>query len=144
MSAEKKGEAFAFAVRLRSQDRIVGSTSYFGVSSEHRRVEIGSTWYTADSQGTLVNPECKYLLLRHAFDDWGAIRVQLTTDANNLRSQRAILKLGARFEGKLRNHAIRADGSYRDSMMYSITAEGWPEVKARLSDRLGEPPPSTN
>ena len=87
----------------------------------------------------MVNPECKLLLLAHAFDDWGAVRVQLKTDNNNIHSQRAILKLGAKFEGRLRNHRFRADGTLRDTMMYSILLEEWPEVKASLLKRIQGP-----
>jgi N-acetyltransferase len=135
LEAEQKGEAYAFAVRTKKDSRVVGSTSYFGVVPPHKRLEIGSTWYTPDIQGTKVNPECKYLLLAHAFEDWGAMRVQLTTDANNLHSQRAILKLGAKFEGRLRSDKRRRDGSFRDSMVYSILSAEWPEIKERLRTR---------
>lgn len=139
LKAEQKDEGYVFAVRLKKDERIVGSTSYFGIDPRHMRVEIGSTWYTPDVQGTMVNPECKYLLLGHAFEDWGAIRVQFTTDINNLRSQRAITKLGAKFEGRLRNHAIRPDGSVRDSMVYSILRGEWPEVRTKLLARIRSP-----
>ncbi len=87
-------------------------------------------------QGTVVNPECKFLLLKRAFEDWGAIRVQLGTSVNNTHSQRAILKLGAKFEGRLRNHGIMPDGSPRDSLLCSIIASEWPEVKSRLNARI--------
>ncbi len=136
LRAEEKDEAYAFAVRMMEDGRVVGSTSYFGIVPPHRRVEIGSTWYTTEAQGTTINPECKYLLLKHAFEDWGAKRVQFTTDVNNLHSQRAILKLGAKFEGRLRNHAIRPDGTLRDSMVYSIVPEEWAEVRGRILARL--------
>ena len=125
-----------FAVRLLRDGRVVGSTSYFGVVPKHRRLEIGSTWYTSDVQGTAVNPECKLLLLSHAFEDWGANRAQFTTDSNNTHSQRAIEKLGAKREGILRSHAIRGDGSLRDSVVYSIVRTEWPAVRAKLQDRL--------
>jgi N-acetyltransferase len=134
--AEERGEAYAFAVRLVNGGRIVGSTSYLTVVPKHKRAEIGSTWYSRDVWGTAVNPECKYLLLRHAFEDWGAVRIQLGTDANNLHSQRAILKLGAKFEGTLRNHGIRPDGSARDARLYSIIDGEWPEVKSKLLARI--------
>jgi len=136
LEAEKKDEAYAFAVRLKESNRVVGSTSYFGIVARHKRVEIGSTWYTTDVQGTAVNPECKYLLLKHAFEDWGARRIQFTTDINNAHSQRAILKLRAKFEGTLRNHAIRADGSTRDSLVYSILHDEWPTVREGLLARI--------
>ena len=115
---------------------MVGSTSYLDVAPKRKIAEIGSTWYSSDVQGTVVNPECKYLLLKHAFEEWGAIRVQLGTDVKNVHSQRAILKLGAKFEGRLRNHGIRPDGSIRDSMLYSIISEEWPAVKKGLEARI--------
>jgi RimJ/RimL family protein N-acetyltransferase len=89
--------------------------------------------------GTVVNPECKFLLLRHAFEDWNAVRVQLKTDNNNVHSQNAILKLGAKFEGRLRNHRIRRDGSTGDSMIYSITDREWREgIKESLRKRIDD------
>jgi len=137
--AEDKDEAYAFAVITKRDGLVVGSTSHLQVAAEHKRVEIGSTWYTKDTQGTKVNPECKYLLLRHAFEDWGTERVQFTTDSNNLRSQHAILKLGAKFEGKLRSDKRRADGSMRDPMVYSIIRSEWPAVQQRLLARINGP-----
>jgi RimJ/RimL family protein N-acetyltransferase len=122
---------------MRKNNEVVGSTSYIQVDSEQKTAEIGSTWYIPAAQGTKVNPECKYLLMRHAFEDWGAIRIQFVTDVNNLHSQRAILKLGAKFEGKLRSHKIREDGSTRDSMVYSIIACEWPSVRDKLLARVG-------
>jgi RimJ/RimL family protein N-acetyltransferase len=87
-------------------------------------------------QGSAVNPEAKYLLLKHAFEDWGAIRLFLKTDSLNERSRAAIVKLGAKYEGDLRNHRIRPDGSYRHSSYYSILDTEWPEVKRGLEERL--------
>ena len=136
LALEEKGQGYAFAVLLKPENRVVGSTSYFGVVPEHRRLEIGYTWYEQNLWGTFVNPESKFLLLQHAFDDWHSIRVQISTDANNKHSQQAIVKLGAKFEGTLRNHAIRRDGTIRDTMMYSITSQEWPGVKAALQQRL--------
>src|SRR5205809_626441 len=89
-----------------------------------------------ETWGGVVNPEAKYLLMRHAFEDWRAIRVALKTDVKNVHSQAAIKKLGARFEGTLRNQRIRPDGSYRDTVMFSIIESEWPAVKARLEQRL--------
>ena len=133
---ESKGEAFVFAVRLKQDKRIVGSTSYFGVVSQHKRAEIGYTWYEQDLWGTFVNPECKFLLLRHAFEDWHANRIQISTDVNNAHSQKAILKLGASYEGTLRKHSIRPDGTIRDTMMYSITSEDWARIMPKLQARI--------
>ena len=137
LRAEEKDEGYAFVVKMRKNNEVVGSTSYIQVDSEQKTAEIGSTWYIPAAQGTKVNPECKYLLMRHAFEDWGAIRIQFVTDVNNLHSQRAILKLGAKFEGKLRSHKIREDGSTRDSMVYSIIACEWPSVRDKLLARVG-------
>ena len=136
LKEQNKGLAYAFVVRDKSTNRIVGSTRYMDVVSSQKGVEIGWTWYSPSVWGTAVNPECKLLLLRHAFEDWGAIRAYLKTDNNNLHSQRAILKLGAKFEGMLRNHRIRRDGTYRHTMMYSIITDEWPSVKANLLRRL--------
>ena len=136
VAAEGRGEANAFAERTGADGRVVGSTSYLTVVPRHKRAEIGSTWYAEDVWGTAVNPECKFLLLRRAFEEWGAVRVQLGTDSNNLHSQRAILKLGARLEGTLRNHGIRPDGTVRDAKLYSIVDKEWPRVKARLLSRI--------
>jgi RimJ/RimL family protein N-acetyltransferase len=136
LKAERRNEDYAFAVVLKRDGEVVGSTSYFGIVPKHKSAEIGYTWYSPDVQGTVVNPECKFLLLRHAFEDWGAVRVQLRTDANNDHSQRAILKLGAKFEGKMRNQGIRQDGSIRDSMLYSIIPSEWATVKKGLEARI--------
>jgi RimJ/RimL family protein N-acetyltransferase len=101
-----------------------------------RGLEIGGTWYGAAYQRTAVNTECKYLLLKHAFEALGCIRVQLKTDSRNERSQRAIERLGAVKEGVLRNHMLLADGHIRHSVMYSILDSEWPAVKARLEEKL--------
>ena len=136
LEAERRNEAFAFAVRMKEGGRMIGSTSYLAVNQKHRRVEIGSTWYQPSHQGTAVNPECKYLLLKHAFEDWGAVRVQFVTDVNNIHSQRAIAKLGAKVEGRMRNYGIRQDGSLRDVILYSITAAEWNGVRSSLALRI--------
>ncbi len=136
VKAEEEDEEYAFAVVLKKDGQVVGSTSYMMVVSHHKRVEIGSTWYLPEMQGTAVNPECKFLLLRHAFEDWGAVRVQLGTHVKNMHSQRAILKLGATFEGRLRNYGIMPDGKTRDSLLFSIIASEWPDVKSKLLSRI--------
>ena len=136
LEKERTGEEFPFVVISKPEGKIVGSTRYMDTRPHDKGTEIGWTWYSPKVWGTAVNPECKYLLLKHAFEDWEAIRVQLKTDNNNLHSQRAILKLGAKFEGRLRNHRFRRDGTIRDTMMYSITNSEWPEVKASLLERL--------
>ncbi|HYM49376.1 MAG TPA: GNAT family protein [Candidatus Limnocylindrales bacterium] len=136
MAAEREGREYAFAVIGQRDARAIGSTRYLEVEAAHRGVEIGWTWYAVDTWGTVVNPEAKLLLLRHAFETWGAHRVQLKTDRLNARSQAAIRKLGASLEGTLRHHRIRPDGSLRDSMVFSIIAPEWPAVSATLRRRI--------
>lgn len=121
---------------VRWRGEVVGATCFLAVDSHHRRVEIGGTWYSATARGTSVNPACKYLLLQRAFD-WGARRVELKTDRNNARSRAAIEKLGAQFEGTLRNHMLLHDGRSRDTVYYSILTEEWPAVRRGLRARLG-------
>ena len=125
-----------FSVMLAKNEKIVGSTGFMDILPEHRILEIGSTWYIPDLWGTAVNPESKFLMLRYAFETLGAIRVQIKTDSINKHSQGAIKKLGAVYEGKLRNHRIRWDGTIRDTMMYSIIDKEWPAVKADLQKRI--------
>jgi RimJ/RimL family protein N-acetyltransferase len=132
------GQQFPFAVRRLADQAVVGSTSYLDPLPRHRRLEIGSTWYAPDVWGTRVNPECKLLLLAHAFDVLGMNRVALFTDVRNARSQAAIEKLGAVKEGVLRSHMITQGGRVRDSVLFSIIREDWPEVKARLVARLSQ------
>lgn len=144
LELEKKNEGYAFVVNYKPEKRIIGSTSYFGIVPDHKRVEIGYTWYEQSLWGSAVNPESKYLLLKHAFEDWQAIRVQISTDVKNIHSQKAIEKLGATYEGTLRNHAIRLDGTIRDTIMYSITSPDWPGVKSILEKRLAEYSKSSN
>lgn len=127
-----------FAVILRETGKAIGSSSYLDIRQEHGGLEIGMTWYARHQRGTAVNPECKLLLAQHAFDTLGCERVQLKTDGRNLQSQAAISKLGAKFEGVLRKHMIMMDGFVRDTVMYSITREEWPEVKAGLQRRIDQ------
>jgi len=134
--AESQGREYPFVVVRVEDEHVIGSTRYLDVQEDDRTVEIGWTWYATDAWGGVVNPEAKYLLMRHAFDDWHAIRVALKTDINNLHSQAAIKKLGARYEGTLRNQRIRPDGSYRHTVMFSVIDSEWPSVKAGLEERL--------
>jgi len=120
---------------VRHGTRIVGTTSYLDVSARDARVEIGSTTYARSVWGTPVNPECKLLLMGWAFDH-GFGRVQLKTDVRNVRSQQAIARLGAQYEGVLRRYQRRTDGTVRDTVMFSVTAEEWPVVRAGLQARL--------
>jgi N-acetyltransferase len=134
--AEEQGREYPFVVIRMTDGRVIGSTRYLEVQEDDRTLEIGWTWYAPTAWGGVVNPEAKYLLMRHAFEDWRAIRVALKTDVKNVHSQAAIKKLGAQFEGTLRNQRIRPDGSYRDTVIFSIIESEWPAVKARLEQRL--------
>ena len=125
-----------FAVISAAANCAVGSTGYLDIDRPNRALEIGMTWYGVPWQRTAVNTECKYLMLRHAFDDLGALRVCLKTDHRNERSQRAIERIGAQREGVLRNHRIAWDGVNRHSVYYSIIASEWPAVRERLAARL--------
>ncbi len=131
--AEKDGD-IPFAVVLNGTNRAIGSTRYLDVRPSHRALEIGGTWYGSDHQRTGVNTECKRLLLTHAFESLGAIRVQLKTDLRNERSQRAIERIGGKREGVLRENMILPDGYRRSTVYYSILEAEWPEVKARLAE----------
>jgi RimJ/RimL family protein N-acetyltransferase len=130
------GRRAPFAVRDITTDQWIGSTSYLDIALRHGRIEIGSTWYHPDSWSTTVNPECKLLLLTHAFEVLGVNRVSLLTDVLNTRSQAAIAKLGAKPEGVLRAHMISQGGRIRDSALFSIVASEWPTVRAGLRARI--------
>jgi RimJ/RimL family protein N-acetyltransferase len=136
LAQRSAGLQVPFGVRRLADDVLVGSTSYLDPVPRHRRVEIGSTWYTPDVWESQVNPECKLLLLTHAFDALGMNRVALCTDLRNRRSQAAIEKLGATKEGILRAHMITQGGRIRDTVLYSIVRDDWPHVKAKLVARL--------
>ena len=134
---QQAGTELAFATVRRADGRMVGSTRYLDIRRPHRALEIGWTWLAPEAQRTPVNTEAKYLMLRHAFETHCAIRVQLKTDERNEKSRRAILGLGAIFEGVLRNYQTRPhDGYVRNTAMYGITERDWPDVKARLEARL--------
>jgi RimJ/RimL family protein N-acetyltransferase len=126
----------AFAVIHLASGRAIGATRYLEIHPEHRGLEIGGTWYATEFQRTAVNTECKYLLLKHAFEVLGCIRVQFKADARNLHSIRAIERLGAAREGVLRNHYILPDGGTRDSVYFSILDSEWPKVKELLEEML--------
>jgi N-acetyltransferase len=136
---EERGEGLSFTVLLREGDRPIGMTRFLAISRPDLAVEIGGTWYGRAYWRTAVNTECKYLLLRHAFDVEDTHRVQLKTDLNNLRSQRAIERIGAVREGILREHLLLGSGRFRTSVFYSILRPEWPEVKAALERMLERP-----
>ena len=130
------GQLVPFAVRRLADEQLVGSTSFLEPNLRHRRIEIGSTWYSPHVWGTQVNTESKLLMLTHAFEELGMNRVSFVTDVLNDRSQAAILKLGAVREGVCRSHIITQGGRVRDSALFSIVAAEWPRVKQQLAARL--------
>jgi RimJ/RimL family protein N-acetyltransferase len=136
------GNKIPFAVRRVADGQLVGSTSFLDINLRHKRIEIGSTWYHPSAWGTAVNPECKLLLLTHAFEVLGVNRVALVTDARNERSQAAIAKLGAVREGVCRSHMVTQGGRARDSILFSIIAPEWPQVRSGLLARLADSRPA--
>ena len=132
------GTMLPWAVVDARSSRVLGSTRYHDILADVDRVEIGFTWYARQAQGTRVNAACKLLLMTHAFETLGCAVVGLRTDNFNLRSQAAIERLGAKRDGTIRHHQRRKDGSVRDSVMYSVLASEWPDVKRNLLFRLSE------
>jgi RimJ/RimL family protein N-acetyltransferase len=133
---QAEGSALPFATVDQATGRVLGCTRFGNIEPRHRRVEIGWTWVGRTSQRTHVNTEAKYLMLRHAFEIWGCLRVELKTNALNSKSREAILRIGAKEEGTLRKHAISDRGVVRDTVYYSITDDEWPAVKKRLESML--------
>lgn len=138
LAEQKRGVSVPFATFQRGTNQIVGTTRFMNMDLANRKVEIGSTWIAPPWQRTVVNTEAKYLMLRHAFETWNCMRVELKTDALNQRSRRAILRLGAKEEGTLRKHMLTWDGRQRDSVYFSILDTEWPAVKARLEENLAQ------
>jgi RimJ/RimL family protein N-acetyltransferase len=130
------GRALPFATVDRATGTVIGSTRYAAIERIHRRLEIGWTWLGRAWQRTAANTEAKYLMLRHAFETLGCVRVELKTDALNERSRAAIRRIGAREEGTLRRHMITSTGRVRDTVYYSILDAEWTQVKAELERRL--------
>ncbi len=135
LAAMQAGTRIAYAVRRLSDGAVVGTTSLYEINPAYRRCEIGSTFYRPEARGGAINPACKRLLLGHAFDA-GAVRVEIITDAVNVQSQAAILKLGAKAEGVLRKHKITWTGRARDTAMFAVIDDDWPSVRDGLDRRL--------
>jgi N-acetyltransferase len=136
LQMQRDGSRLPFAVLDDATGQVIGCTSYHDIVPALGRLEIGYTWYAASRQRSAVNTTAKWLLLRHAFEMLGAQLVGWRTDKDNLASQRAIERLGARKDGVIRHHALRRDGTVRDTVMYSLAACEWPEVKAHLEHQL--------
>jgi N-acetyltransferase len=139
LEEQECGESVVFATVDRSSGRTIGSTRFMNIDRANLRVEIGSTWIAPAWQRTSVNTEAKYLMLRHSFEVWGCVRVELKTDALNEKSRNAILRIGAKEEGTLRRHVVTWTGRIRDSVYFSILDSEWPEVKRRLEAMMQRP-----
>jgi RimJ/RimL family protein N-acetyltransferase len=136
LAEQAAGRALPFATLHKADHRVVGCTRFGNIDTAHRRVEIGWTWIGKPWQRTAINTESKLLLLRHAFEKLGCLRVELKTDALNARSRRAILRIGATEEGVLRRHVVCSNGRVRDTVYHSVLDSEWPGVKQRLEARL--------
>ncbi|MBC7926015.1 MAG: GNAT family N-acetyltransferase [Bryobacteraceae bacterium] len=136
LGEQARGVSLPFTTILRATGEVVGMTRFGSIAREHKRVEIGWTFVTPLHQRTAVNTEAKYLMLRHAFEVWGCNRVELKTGSLNSKSRNAMLRIGAKEEGILRQHIINADGFVRDTVYFSVIAGEWPEVKAGLEEKL--------
>lgn len=132
MSEREQGRQYPFVITLNADNRIIGSTRYLDIVPEHKKLEIGWTWLHPDYWGTGVNLECKLLLLSHCFEELCAERVQLKTDENNIRSRKAIEKIGGQFEGIFRNDMVRENGTNRNSAYFSIIRSEWAQTKINL------------
>ena len=133
---QEEGTALPFVIVEKSSKTVVGSTRFANIDRSHRHLEVGWTWLARPWQRTAVNTECKYLLLRHAFEQLGCIRVEFKTDALNLRSRAALARIGATEEGMSRNHMITSSGRIRHSVWFSIIDSEWPQVKEHFESRL--------
>jgi N-acetyltransferase len=144
LAEQERGESVVFTTVERNTGQVIGSTRFMNIDRVNRRVEIGSTWIAPAWQRTAVNTEAKYLMLRHAFEVWQCIRVELKTDALNQRSRNAILRIGAKEEGTFRKHLITWTGRVRYSIYFSILDSEWPAVKAKLEGTLARGDSSKN
>ncbi len=133
---QDRGDSIVFATVEHNSNRVIGSTRFMNIDRLNRRVEIGSTWIAPAWHRTAINTEAKFLMLRHAFEIWKCIRVELKTDALNEKSRNAILRLGAKEEGTLRKHLVTWTGRVRDTVYFSILDTEWPAVKSRLESKL--------
>ena len=135
---QARGESVVFATVERVTGKVIGSTRFMNIDHANSRIEIGSTWIAPPWQRTAANTEAKYLMLRHAFETWRCVRVELKTDALNQKSRNAILRLGAKEEGTLRKHLLTWTGRMRDTVYFSILDTEWPGVKSRLEAKLAD------
>lgn len=136
LAEQARGTSLPFATIDQASGKVIGSTRYLNIDASNLRVEIGATWIAKDWQRTAANTEAKYLMLRHAFEKFGCIRVEFKTDSLNQQSRDAILRLGAKEEGTLRNHMLTWTGRIRNTVYFSIIDSEWPQVKTRLEQMM--------
>ena len=139
LADQQQGGAVPFVTVERSSGTVVGSTRFGNIDTANKKAEIGWTWINPQWQRTFVNTEAKLLMLTHAFETWKCIRVELKTDSNNEKSKKAMLRIGCKKEGTLRNHMITESGRFRDSVYFSIIESEWESVKAKLTSKLSAP-----
>jgi len=139
LNLQSTGSMLPFSVKNNASGKVIGMTTYMNIDAANRRIEIGSTWYGKSAQRTPLNTECKLLLLKHAFEELDCIVVEFRTHFINIQSRQAIERLGAKFDGVLRSNMIMANGTIRDTAVYSIIASEWPTVKANLQWKLEKP-----
>src|SRR5918997_4392183 len=139
LELQEAGLALPFTTVVNDGNRVIGSTRFMNIDAAHHRVEIGTTWIAKSWQRTFVNTHAKFLMLRHAFEVLGCLAVEIRTHSRNDQSRAAIERLGAKLDGILRRHTIMPDGHIRDTAVYSILPDEWPEVKARLEARIAMP-----
>ncbi|UVE47630.1 GNAT family N-acetyltransferase [Pseudomonas chlororaphis] len=139
LDGRNAGTVQPFATVLKASNEVIGCTRFWKIDCKNRKLEIGSTWIATRWQKTFVNTEAKYLMLRHAFEVLGCVRVQFTTDEINEKSRNAILRLGAKQEGIVRHERIMPDGRKRNSVRFSIIDDEWPQVRQQLESKLGYP-----
>jgi RimJ/RimL family protein N-acetyltransferase len=142
LAEQAQNKALPFATVQHASGEVIGSTRFGNIDKEHRRVEIGWTWIAKPWQKTAINTEAKFLMLQHAFEILGCVRVELKTDALNERSRRAILRIGAKEEGTLSSHIVCSTGRIRDTVYFSILRAEWPQVKCNLLSKLQERAPN--
>lgn len=139
LAEQAAGITVPFATVARAKDLVIGSTRFANIDHANRRLEIGWTWIAPDWQRSAINTEAKLLMMRHAFEVWGANRVEFKTDSFNDRSRAALRRIGATEEGTLRNHMVTASGRLRHSVMFSVIREEWPAVRTALEAKLARP-----
>jgi RimJ/RimL family protein N-acetyltransferase len=137
LALRERGLMMPFVARRASDQKVIGATTYMNIVAEHRRLEIGSTWYAKSAQRSPINTEAKLLLLSHAFESLDCIAVEFRTNWHNRQSRAAIERLGAKLDGVLRSHMLGRHGELRDTCVYSITAAEWPTAKLGLRHKLG-------